>query len=268
MAAIAHFNEDIARSRAIIDLADGLLQGTPPERLVRDDLLRSAWMFAVGALDAYFSDLYTDLLASVLMSKERQANIVLPPSVLATEVPLQAVYADYAQRQNWRWRMMARRRMERENVLSIETIKRLLNPFLRDGHKLFGDVIDAWVVRPGATKWVFGLAPATYQAQLAAAAAEPDQRRRERTQDGLRSNAAGALWRRYTAIIQRRHDCIHNCDRPKVALRRLRSANSVRRVVRDVEFLVVNTDSHINAEFRQFLLGIGCTPQTVNQVGY
>jgi len=268
MAAIDHFNEDIARSRAIIDLADPLPHGTPAESLVRDDLLRSSWMFAVGASDAYFCDLYTDLLACVLMCKERQPNIALPRSILTTDVPLEAVYADYAQRQNWRWRMMARRRMERENVLAIDTIKQLLNPFLRDDHKLFGDVIDTWIAQPGATRWIFGLAPAAYQAQMAATAGELDQRIRERTQKGLRNSAAGALKRRYTAIIQRRHDCIHNCDRPKVALRRVRSANSVRRVVRDVEFLVANVDAHISTEFRQFLLGLGCSPQTVNQVGY
>jgi hypothetical protein len=268
MPAIDHFNEDIARSRALVDLADHLPHGTPAETLVRDDLLRSSWMFAVGALDAYFCDLYTDLLASVLMCKERQPNIVLPRFFLTTEVPLEAVYSDYAQRQNWRWRMMARRRMERENVLAIDTIKQLLNPFLRDGHKLFADVIDAWVALPGATRWIFGLAPAAYLAQMAATAGEPDQRKRERSQKGLRNNAAAALKRRYTVIIQRRHDCIHNCDRPKIALRRVRSANSVRRVVRDVEFLVANVNSHVDTEFRQFLLGLGCTPHTVNQVGY
>ncbi|MGE0769292.1 MAG: hypothetical protein AB7L90_22850 [Hyphomicrobiaceae bacterium] len=268
MAAIDHFDEDIARAKAILAHADPLPSGTPAEKTLRDDLLRGAWMFAVGALDAYFCDLYTDLLASVLMSKERQPTIVLPGAFLRTEVPLEAVYADYAQRQNWRWRMMARRKMERENVLSIDTIKQLLNPFFRDGHKLFGDVIDAWIALTGATRWIFGMAPADYQNRMATAAAESDQKKREKAVKGLQNNAAGYLKRRYTALIQRRHDCIHNCDRPRNALKRVRSAASVKRVISDIEFLVRNVEAHVITEFRQFLLGLGCTAQTINQVGY
>ena len=42
------------------------------EKLLRSDLLRSAWMFAVGALDAYFCDAYTDIIAATASSKSRQ----------------------------------------------------------------------------------------------------------------------------------------------------------------------------------------------------
>lgn len=268
MAATDHFNEDIARARAIVSHAEPLPVGTQDETSLRDDLLRSAWMFGIGALDAYFCDLYTDLLASVLMSKERQNDITLPPFILSTEVPLDAVYSDYAQRHNWRWRMMARRRMERENVLSTDTIRNLLNPFLRGGYKLFPDVVDAWIIKAGATRRIFGVAPASYQTQMAVATAEPDQDRRTKAQHGLRNNAAGALKKRFWRLIQRRHDCIHNCDRPRSAPKRIRSAASVRLVLNDIEFLVRNVDDHLTSEFRHFLAGLGCTPQTINQVGY
>lgn len=268
MAAIDHFDEDIERARAILTHADPLSVGTDLQKRLRDDLVRSSWMFGVGALDAYFCDLYTDLLASVLMSKERQPNITLPPFILATEVPLDAVYADYAQRHNWRWRMMARRRMERENVLSTDTIRTLLNPFLRSGHKLFPDVVDSWIAKAGATRRIFGIAPATYQLQMAATIAEPDDDKKEKMQKGLRNNAAGALKKRFMQIIQRRHDCIHNCDRPRTSLKRIRSSASVALVLNDIEFLVRNVEDHVTTEFRQFLTGLGCTPQTINQVGY
>jgi hypothetical protein len=268
MAAIDHFNEDIARARAIVAHAQPLPTGTPAEAPLRDDLLRSAWMFGIGALDAYLCDLYTDLLASVLMSKERQNNMTMPDFILATEVPLDAVYADYAQRRNWRWRMMARRRMERENILSIDVLKSLLNPFLRADHKLFANVVDTWIGRPGATRRIFGISRADYTTQMAAANALADANARRRSQQGLRNNAAGALKRRFTQLIQRRHDCIHNCDRPRSSLQRVRSAESVRRVLNDIAFLVTNVEQHVAAEFRQFLLGLGCTAQTINQVGY
>lgn len=59
--ALQHFQEDIGRARAIVSHADPLPRGTPAEQLLRADLLRSAWMFAVGALDAFFCDAYPDL---------------------------------------------------------------------------------------------------------------------------------------------------------------------------------------------------------------
>lgn len=268
MAAIDHFNEDIARALAIVAHADPLPSGIQAEKLLRDDLLRSAWMFGIGALDAYFCDLYTDLLASVLMSKERQNNIVLPKFILASQVPLEAVYADYQHRQNWRWRMMARQKMERENILSTETVRGFINPFLRDGQKLFVDVIDSWITKAGATRRIFGTASPDYQQQMATATAEPDDTKRAKSQQGLRNNAAGAVKKRFAVLIQRRHDCIHNCDRPKSTLKPIRSANSVRLVLNDIAFLVKNADDHVTVEFRYFLASLGCSPQTINQVGY
>jgi hypothetical protein len=50
-----HFNEDIGRARALVAHAETL-----PEGLLRGDVLRGAWMMAVGATDAYFSDAYAD----------------------------------------------------------------------------------------------------------------------------------------------------------------------------------------------------------------
>ena len=57
--ALAHFGEDVARARAIVAHADPLPAATPAEQMLRSDLLRSAWMFSVEALDAY-----TDIVAA------------------------------------------------------------------------------------------------------------------------------------------------------------------------------------------------------------
>ena len=73
---------------------------------------------------------------------------------------------------------------------------------------------------------------------------------------------------RLATIIQRRHDCIHNCDRPRVSPQPLRAPDIVLNVIEDVEFLVLRSDEHINTEFRQFLLDRGCPPAIVAQAGY
>lgn len=61
-----------------------------PEKLLRSDLLRSAWMFAVGALDAYFCDAYTDVIAAMASSKNRQPAITLPEWAYDIKFPLRA----------------------------------------------------------------------------------------------------------------------------------------------------------------------------------
>ena len=73
---------------------------------------------------------------------------------------------------------------------------------------------------------------------------------------------------RYRDHFQRRHDCIHNCDRPRVSPQALHLGGTVLKVIQDAEFLVQRCDEHINAEFREFLLRIGCPPAIVAQAGY
>ena len=48
--ALGHFREDVARAYAIVAHAHPLPAGAATEQMLRSDLLRSAWMFAVGAL--------------------------------------------------------------------------------------------------------------------------------------------------------------------------------------------------------------------------
>jgi hypothetical protein len=115
--ALQHFQEDILRAKAIIAHADPLTRGTIEEKRLRSDLFRSAWMFAVGALDAYFCDAYTDLIAATVSSKSRQPAISLPDFFYEIKFPIRAILEEY-DNPNWRWRMAARKMMERENGTS------------------------------------------------------------------------------------------------------------------------------------------------------
>ena len=153
--ALLHFNEDNNRARAIVTHADTLLHATDAEKLLKSDLLRSAWMFAVGALDAYFCDAYTDVIAAVAISKSRQPTVILPEWAYDIKFPLRAVIEESAH-SNWKWRMAARKMMERENVVSLSTIQTLFNKFFRQGHRFFRDLLDSWMSHPDAKLRLLG----------------------------------------------------------------------------------------------------------------
>jgi len=253
--ALQHFREDIARARAIIAHAVPLPKISDEQRRLRSDLFRSAWMFAVGALDAYYCDAYTDIVAATASSKSRQPGITLLPWVYEIRFPLRAILEEY-DNPNWRWRMAARKMMERENVIKFSTIQTLFNKFFRKGHRFFGDLLDVWISRPDAKIRLFGVSPVKY---LAMSDAEKHKAREE---------ADDQLEDRFRAIFQRRHDCIHNCDRPRMSPQPLDRSGTVLKVIEDIEFLVHRSDEHINTEFHQFLVGVGCSATTITQAGY
>jgi hypothetical protein len=254
--AFNHFQQDIDRARAIVAHANPLPHGTPSEQLLRGDLWRSAWMFGVGSLDAYFCDAYTDIVAATIIAKSHHAALMLPEFFHDIRFPVRAILEPYANNINWRWRMAARKMMERENVLSLATIQTLFNKFFRKGKKFYGDLLPAWIVHPDSRRRVLGITAARFNAL-------PPNLRGQAVTD-----AQVLLEERFREIFQRRHDCIHNCDRPRVRPQPLTTANVVLRVLDDVEFLVRRCDAHINAEFREFLLGTGCPAAIVGQVGY
>jgi hypothetical protein len=247
--AITPFREDIARAKALVAHAKSLPSTTNLEKSLRDDILRSGWMFAVGAMDAYFCDAYTDLITATLQSKSYESAILLPDFVGKVKIPVTAVLVNYPVRQNWKWRMAAREMMADQNALQIKIIKSWFNHFCRHNRKLFRDVIPVWIVKPGATARLFGIAPANYTPADQDAANE-------------------VLLRRFEYIVQRRHDCIHTCDRPANQPQPVNSAGTVANVIKDIEFIVEQSDPHIDAEFRTWLLGCGFSTVTVNQVGY
>jgi hypothetical protein len=253
--ALQHFREDIARARAIVAHAEPLPQASDAERLVRSDMLRSAWMFAVGALDAYFCDAYTDIIAAMANSKSRQPAIELPEWAYDIKFPLRAVLEKY-DNTNWRWRMAARKLMERENVISLAEIQKLFNKFFRKGHKFFRDLLDSWMSRPDAKIRLFGISRTDYVASVDA------------DKHTARDAAIDQFEERFRTIFQRRHDCAHNCDRPRMSPQPLDKGGTVLKVIQDIELLVSRCDEHINSEFKEFLVGVNCSAFTISQAGY
>lgn len=258
--AYRHFQQNMQRARALLTHATQMAMTSDAEKLLRDDVLRSAWMFAVGALDAYFCDAYTDFVASTIVAQQRQvppaAVVRLPDFFLDIRVPVRTVLQQYASNKNWRWRMAARKLMERENVLSLKTIQDLFNRFLPKGRKFFEELIPGWITLPNAKKRTFGVTAAEFLRLTGAPRVDAIKEARR------------ILETRFQKIFQRRHDCIHSCDRPRVSPQLIGTHGSVLKVVDDVDFLVSNCDEHLNKEFRQFLLRIDCTPATIAAVGY
>ncbi len=159
-----HFEQDISRARAIVGLALPMPSATADERLLREDLFRSAWMFAVGALDAYFCDAYTDVVAATVISKNRHPPLVLPEFFHNIRFPIRAILDAYTNNLNWGWRMAARKMMERETVLSLATIQTLFNKFFRPGQRFFGDLLLSWIAHPEARRRLFGISPRRFTA--------------------------------------------------------------------------------------------------------
>ena len=254
--AMRYFREDLNRAESLVRHADPLPGVAPAELLLREDILRSAWMFAVGALDAYFCDAYSDLVAATLLCKVRQRTIKLPQHLDDLQVPVSTVLDARPKRDNWKWRMAARTLMARENILSLSIVQNHFNKFCRDGHKLFDGVVADWITRCPDPKAVFKL-----KATAFSTTGTP--------RDQLKKTAKAALNERFNkCIFQRRHDCIHNCDRPRVKPQRLPKAATVLEVIRDVRFLAEQFDLHISTEFGFFLAGLGFSKATMAQVEY
>jgi hypothetical protein len=242
-----HFDEDIARARDIHAHAVGLNNGR-----LKDDLLRSSWMYAVGASDAFFCDAYADLIARTLRAKELQKTGNLEGRIGNLKIP---VVAFLSSNNGWRWRMAAREMIEKESVLSIKEIKDLMNLFCRSKSKLLTeDTIENWMVHPKASQRLFGISRCKF--------IKLDQKQ----QRAAKKNALKKFESRFQTIFQRRHDCIHNCDRPRTALQRL-SASGTLKAIGDIEFLVNRCTEHLRAEYPNFLADCGFSAKTRNYVG-
>lgn len=206
-------------------------------------------------MDAYYCDAYTDLVAATASSKSRQSDIKLPEWLYEIKIPIRAVLEkyDYA---NWRWRMAARKMMERENVINLAAIQSLFNKFCRKGHRFFRELLDSWMSRPDARIRLFGVLRVDYVAMSDA------------DKHTAREKAIHQFEERFYAIFQRRHDCIHNCDRPRMSPQPLGKGGTVLKVIQDIEYLVDRSDEHITIEFREFLTSVGCSAWTRSQAGY
>lgn len=249
-----HFDQDISRSRELLAHANAMPARTAPERALRDDVLRAAWMMAVGACDAYFSDAYADLLSRVLRAKELQPAVAIPDRLSNLKVPAIAMLRR-TPRAGWRWRMVARELIEDENVLSLDKIRQLFKRFFRDGNQLLVQrTIGPWITHPSARQRLFGVTATRYRSMTTA------------RQRAARQKALGRFEQRFEKIFQRRHDCIHNCDRPKMAIQSI-STTKVAKCIQDIELLVNRCTDAFRGELPQYLANLGFSGATRNRVG-
>jgi hypothetical protein len=225
----AHFDDDLSRAEAVVDEADRL----PASRgAVATDLRRAGVALAVGALDAYLCDAYIDCLTCCLRAYRQGTCSKLPADYAKELLPAGPLFAQhYRSRSNWALRMAARARMERENLLQVGRVKGLFNPILPPQQKLWIDVIDRYTAlgRRRLTSYRandIALLPANQQLDA-------------------QKKAAAALIRRIGAIVQRRHDIVHNVDRPKVSPQAI-SAGQTKAMVRDIRDFIQILDGHLD----------------------
>ncbi len=215
-----HFDEDVQRAKDIHRHATGVADGR-----LKDDLLRSAWMVGVGASDAFFCDAYADLVSRTLRAKEKQSSVQLQDRLSGLKVPVIAILNS---KNGWRWRMAAREMIEKESVLSIQQIKDFLNIFCRDQHKLLRqETVEGWILHTDARQRHFGLTKAHYRAVANDAKSK------------TKKNALENFGRRMQSIFQRRHDCIHNCDRPRSAIQPIKT-DITQKALYDVTFRLLD----------------------------
>ena len=210
-------------------------------------------MMAVGACDAYFSDAYADLLTRTLRASSAQPDVTPAARLQNLKVPLMAVVkASYPDRPGWQWRMVARQLIEEETVLSLQKIRELFNQFCRADRKLMNqNTIAPWVTHPEAKKRMFGFTQAEY--------------RSTNDQSAARISAMEMLEQRFEQVFQRRHDCIHNCDRPRSAPQPITNA-ATSKVVEDIEFLVSRCEETLQQEFPEYLELSGFDRSVRNEV--
>lgn len=249
------FDRNIDRARALLALERTMPRSNPQEKLVADDVLRSAWMFAVGAMDSYFCDAYTDMVAAALICKQRNPVSILPDWFNKIKISIGAVVVNYPNNGNWKWRMAVRKHMEREDGLEYDEIKGWFNKFLVPGQRLWNDLLPAWLPLSGTSYRLFATSSTAYSVKNA-------------SQQATARDAMKARFKqRFETIVRRRHGCIHTCDTPRRNPLRI-NHQDVDDVCNDVDFIVSNTDSHLNTQFRAWLLAIGNTATHISNVGY
>jgi len=224
-----HFDNDITRAKALQNYSE---PNEPHNIMVIKDLYRAAVTFAVGALDAYLCDAYVDCLTAALRTCKEDKTRKLPPEYAKELLPAGPLIAhSYEIRINWAFRMAARLRMEKYNLLQISRIKDMVNPVLPPGQKLWVEIAEQYIALD--VKRLTGITQREYSGK--------DTKNKQKA----REKAAGAILRRIGNIIQRRHDIVHNCDRPKVAVQQI-TRQETKAMITDVETFVRILDRHLD----------------------
>jgi len=227
----SHFDDDISRAWALHANAVSAESGDGPLAL---DIGRVAVAFGVGALDAYLCDAFTDTLARCLRSC-RQNGHAPPDGYSKLELPIGPLMTDYAVRHNWGLRMAARALMEKDNLLRLSRLKDLLNPALPKGSKLWNDLAQEFVDldRKRLT---------SFRRHEYASLTGSDKAKGP-------GKVSAAVLKRMGEIVQRRHDIVHNCDRPRTAKQGI-SLPQAKKMLIDVEDFVAVLDDHLDAHRR------------------
>lgn len=242
-----HFDEDLARAQALLAHARTL-----PVDLLQRDVLRAAWMMSVGASDAFFSDAYGDLLARTLRAKGKQPTVAIPDRLNNLKVPVVAILS--GTHEGWRWRMAARELIEKENVLSLDKIRDLFNHFFRKTHRILHlQTIETLITHREAKSRMFGITATAYRALPLV------------DKGKAKADAVTHMEDHFEWLFQRRHDCIHNCDRPKIALQAITPEN-VQKTIEDIQFLVNRCHDAFLTEFPLYLTNLGFNAVTRNGV--
>ena len=122
--------------------------------------------------------------------------------------------------------------MEKDNMLQLGRVKDLLNPDLAPSHKLWPDLAPRYIALN--RKRLTGISVADYAALNG------------KNKEDSRKRAAAAVLRRIGSIVQRRHDIVHNCDRPKNAPQVLK-IGTAKNMLLDVGSFVTILDEHRGA---------------------
>jgi ATP-dependent helicase YprA (DUF1998 family) len=127
--------------------------------------------------------------------------------------------------------MAARVMMEKDNLLQLGRLKDLLNPALPPGQKLWLDLAPAYIAID--RQRLTGVSAATYHALGSG------------QQQEARKKASAALIARIGVIVQRRHDIVHNCDRPKNAPQSMKPGTA-RNALTDIRSFINVLDAHLD----------------------
>lgn len=228
-----YFDEDIARAKAILQTSEDLKQNGMATRQYRDVRL-SAIALAVGAMDAYFCDAYVDCLTSVLRAYAQDNwHGDLPAAYAKRQLPAGEVLdTSRPHRPLWAVRMAVRGVMERDNMLTISKIDEYFNGILPGSRKLWLSFI------PKLISYNFKRLTQYREADIL------DLDGKSLTK--AKKKAIHVFKTRIGQTIQIRHDWIHNCGRPKQAIKDLTYGQAQART-RDIEIFVTEFDDHIQA---------------------
>lgn len=225
----SHFDDDIRRAWTMFDLAHATA-GDDPHR--SHDVGRVSVAFGVGAMDAYLCDAFADTLARCLRSC-RQHGSALPDGYKKLELPVGPLMTNYRARSNWGLRMATRALMERDNLLRLSRLRDLLNPALPHGQKLWGDLAQDFVDLNRKRL-------ARYRKDEYAALSGEARTKGPKAVTNQVMNRLGE-------IVQRRHDIVHNCDRPKTAKQSM-TLGQAKAMLADVHDFVKILDRHLDAQ--------------------